>query len=537
MPRLRSTAIIVALLLAGCDSQIHMTGTPAIAPAPQGAAVRALTTDMPTGGKLVTIDNPQLLPEAVRTAADLKVAFGGVKVPVTRNPGGYYTFSVPASARIQQDLSGNLRVVFVMDDTKSQIVTLATGSPVQFAQPPVLTEPGPAFIAKGLDVILKANTAASTEQYQFTWSYGLSPQGPWQPIPGSGKEVEWTPPMPGNFFIKVDAVDRASQQAYSTVTPSALVFVSDAKDVITTEPPSGAIERGREVTLKFNRPSGLKGENLTYAWSYGASPQGPWQVISGDGASVNWLPTNAGSYFVKVETSNRETGDVNTFVSPQAVVFVNEGQPIVQVSSQTVDRGDAVQLTLGIPTAGDGPFTWYHMRAGAQTGWTLMNGTSKSVTFITNEAGAYSFRVDIPQTGGGIKSFNTTDAVLNVAELGAPLLQSDPPNEVIAPGSSVTLQLNAAGVTEDKHKFTWYVSTNPAMGWTALPIDSTSDLYRKRYVWRTSLGGTTVGGQPISPTSAGSYYVRVDATERTGTHSYTFTSAGPVFTVERTASN
>lgn len=522
MPRLRSTALVLALLLAGCDSQIHMTGTPAIPPAPPSSPVRALTTAS-AGGTVVTIDNPQLLPEAVRQASDLKAAFGGVKVPVTRNPGGYYTFVVPANARIQQDLSGNMSVVFVMNDTTSQIVTLATGSPVQFAQPPVLTEPNPAIITRGLDMTLKANTEASTDQYQFTWSYAMSAQGPWQPIPGTGKEVEWTPAQPGNYFIKVDAVDRASQQSYSTVTPAALVFVSDAKDVIATQPASGGISRGSEVTLNFNRPAGLKGESLSYAWSAAPSPQGPWQVINGNGPTVTWLPTVPGSYFVRVETSNRDTGDVNTFTSPEAAVFVSEGTPIVEVSQQTADRGDLVQLTLGIPTAGEGPFAWYFSTTGAQGPWNLISGqTGKNVDFITTAAGAYSFRVDLPQTGGGIKSFSTTEPVLNVAEIGEAVLGTDPPNQAINPGGSVTFALNAAGIDESKFRFTWYVSTNPAFGWTGLPLDDVDDLYRKRRRWRTP-----------ATQSTGAYHVRVDASERNGSASYSFTSNGPVVVIER----
>jgi hypothetical protein len=516
---------VLALLLAGCDSNISMTATPAAPPIAAEAGVPAILTPGASGAT-VTIQNPGLLPEAVRNASTLEVAIGGAKSTVLRNPGGYYTFAIPPNVKTGLDVAGNLKAVFIMDDAKSQIITLKTGSPVAFGQPAVVTDPNPGFITRGLDIKLHANTDADTSRYQLTWAAGPSAQGPWAPIPGEGKDVKWTPAVAGNYYVKVDVVDRQTQQTYSTITPQAAVFVTEARDVVTTEPASGSVARGASVKLTFNKPAGLTGETLSYAWSVSATPQGPWSAVQGEGPSIDWLPTSVGSYFVKVDVTNKATGAVNTFVSPQAAVFVTEGKPIITPSATTVDRGAKVDLTLNVENPGPGPFTWYYSTTPGV--WTLFPGNGQNNSLIVNSAGSYNFRVDISQASGGVKTFTTTDPVLNVVER-EPLIQTVPVNLTVKPGDSVPLVLKATGVDESNYRFVWFYSTNPQLGWTTIPFKNVEDQYKKSFLWETTmnLGQTTTTAQP------GAYYIRVDAIEKTGTATYTFTSSGPVVNIQR----
>lgn len=525
MSRLRLPSLLLALALAGCDSNLSMTGQPAAAPITAEAGVPAILSAS-AAGQAVVIDNPSLLPEAVRNAGTLEVAIANTKVTVVKSPGGFYTFAIPANVKPQIDVAGNLRVVFIMDDRTSQIVTLKTGSPIVYGQPAVITNPTPAFVTRGLEVSLKANTEADPARYQFTWSAGPSGQGPWQAIAGQGKEVKWRPGASGNYFVKVDAVDRTSQQTYSTVTPQALVFVTEAQGVVTTTPTSGTVERGASVKLAFNRPAALTGENLGYSWSASQSPQGPWQPIAGEGVNVDFLPTGVGGYFFKVDVTNRDTGEVNAFVTPEAEVFVTESRPVITPNVNTVDRGAKVDLTLNVADPGPGPFTWYFSRTPGV--WTLMPGTDKVNSYVVNEAGAYNFRVDIPQATGSAKTFTTTESVLNVTER-EPLIQTDPINMIVRPGDRVPLVLKAQGINEDEYRFVWFYTLNPQAGWQTIQFKDVDDQYKKRFVWETS---ATVGTFTTYVTP-GAYYIRVDATERTGNKTYTFTSTNPVVNIQR----
>jgi hypothetical protein len=523
MGRYTRVPLVLLSVLMGCDSQLNLTAQPARQPVEAAAGVRAIVTATPFG-QSVTIDNPATLPEAIRAARDLKVAVGGgTLIPVTRQAGGYYTFVLPSNARVTQDVSGNMRVTFVMDERQSQIVALNTGSPITFQTPAILTEPAPAFLVRGLDATLTANTTADEQAYQFNWFYSTTGTAPWVSIPGEGKKVRFTPPQSGNYHIKLDTVDRKTQLSYSTVTPTALILVTDGENVISTTPSGGNIERGTAVTLNFNRPNGLKGDALKWSWGYAANPGGPFSTIAGDTATTTWLPTGLGAFFIRAEVSNPATGEVNTFVTPRAAVFVNEGRPIVTVNPQSVRRGDLVTLQFNVANPNNRPLNWYVSRqTGPAPSWSLIPGATNTNTLIVNESGSYHFRVDMPDDNGNLRSFTTTDPVLGVTET-EPLLQSVPLNQVVNPGSSVTLQLNARGVNESEFQLTWYVSNNPLLGaWTALPFKKARDASKKTFEWETN----------VATTRAGSYFVRVDAARRDGTAVYTFTSSGPVVTVE-----
>lgn len=522
--------LATAAFLAACASNLNVQSSPArpAASAPVRASLQA-----GAGGSLITIDDPSSLPTAVREAKDLKVAVGGVSVSVQRSPGGTFTFSLPASAALRPDLDGQLSVVFVMEDRDSQVVALSTGSPVRFGSPAVQVQ-GSAFIEKGLKVKLKANTQADPAQFRFSWSAATTPQGPFQNIPGQGLEVEWEPLAAGNYFVKVDVADRSNGQQYSSVTADPVVFVGDGKQVISTLPASGGVSRGQSLGLKFKAPEGLSAGSRSHAWSFGPSAQGPWTPITGSAEEVSWLPTSIGSYFLRVEVTNASSGQVNTFVSPVASVFVGDDKPIVGVDAPNVQRGDRVQLSFNVDAAQlKGPYSWSYSRSGGgpTAQWTPISGAERSIPFLVNEAGAYHFRVDAADATGVIRSLTTTEPVVNVAEPSTPLITSEPVNATVVQGSSVTLRLNARGVTPGNYRLLWYAGTSP-LAFSPLPVDDPAELMGNTYRWRTQRQVTFgVGITQNVLTASGAYFIKVDATDVVTNRTYSFTSTTPVVTV------
>jgi hypothetical protein len=147
-----------------------------------------------------------------------------------------------------------------------------------------------------------------------------------------------------------------------------------------------------------------------------------------------------------------------------------------------------------------------------------------SVEFLAVDAGQYAFRVDIPRDARGFTTIQTGEAVLDVADT-RPIIQSDPPFDVVEPGSDVTFVLNARGILEDQYKFTWFTGPSAQGPWTPIPVYNLSDLNGKSRRWDTIAPGPGPG------TSPGQYYARVQATRKDGTASYTFTSDTPAVTV------
>lgn len=528
MLRLRAFPLIVALSLAagGCESQ---TSQVVSFPSPTAGNRVAATMTASAGGMAVTVTQPGALPAAVTGASRLQVGVGGQLLDVTRTPDGTISFVVPAQTKLDKDANGDLRVYFVVDERTSVPVILATGGPTTFAQPPVTTDPASGAVALGQTVKLTANTNAPASQFQFAWSVGASAQGPFQSVPGEGKTIEWTPAAAGNYFVHVDAIDRTTHQTAGATSTQALVLVTSSKDVITTDPAAGFVALGSAVTLNFNAPTGFTGTGLHYAWSQGASPQGPWTPLNGDAPSIRWTPGAAGNYVVKVDVSDPANGRVSSFVSPSAEVFVGQSTGVITASSTSVERGDAVDLTVNAESA-TGPVSWYVAPAGGSaltTSFTrIVGATSKTIHYVATDAGSFNFRVDVPQPDGTVASFTTAQPVLNVVET-TPVIQTDPPNEIVRPGSAVTLKLNARGLEEGAWRFVWSVSTNPSFGWTTLPLTNVSDLTKKTTLWRTATPSAASAG-----TTPGAYYVKVDASEVSGTRAYTIISSTPVVTVQ-----
>ncbi|MEB3198331.1 MAG: hypothetical protein VKP62_14120 [Candidatus Sericytochromatia bacterium] len=521
--------------LAGCESEINTLATPARPVVGPEAGVRAILTPG-AGGTVVTIDSPEGLPALVRQARDLKVAVGGQSVVVSRPSGGHYTFTVPSGARLEPDVAGNWEAVFIADERESQIVTLQSGSPLPFGDPAVLVEPSPAFLVRGMPVKLRANTTATPEQYQFTWSYSTTGTAPWLPIPSREKEAEWTPAQGGNYFVRIDAVDRKTQRAYTTVTGAPIVFVTESKGVITTTPPRGGVTRGQSVRLTFTPPAGLAIENPRVSWSYAASPQGPWSAIAGAGTTLDWLPAAIGSWYLKADVLSPTTGAVASFISPEAAVVVSEATGLISATPGAVERGDRVALQLNMELPGAKQVTWYYARTGASAAglvWVPMLGTGRTNDLVVNEAGTYSFRADVPEPNGSVRTFTTTDPVVSVTEGASPLITTDPPQAVVPRGANVTLKLNARGVDEDRFTYLWYTSTNPLAGWTAIQMTDADDAKRKSFTWETQQTISVLGTTSVVLQPPGAYFIRVDAFEKVSPNRvYTFTSSTPLVTIE-----
>jgi hypothetical protein len=133
-----------------------------------------------------------------------------------------------------------------------------------------------------------------------------------------------------------------------------------------------------------------------------------------------------------------------------------------------------------------------------------------------------------------VRSFTTADPIFSVTEGSIPLISSDPPNAVVRRGSAVTLKLNARGVDEDNFTYLWYNALNPLAGWSAITVPEVPDSQKKTFLWRTEYTLTDpFGGTRLIQQHSGSYFIRVDAFEKTGARRmYTFTSTSPIVTIE-----
>lgn len=231
----------------------------------------------------------------------------------------------------------------------------------------IQTNPNPGNIFKGETIQLIANIPYSDEKnLNYTWSYSSSSMGaPFIPINGSGKKVNWTPIQAGSYFIKVDVTDNEKKTNYSFISSKALVFVSESNNIIRTEPNPGFINLGDSVTISVNIPN-TQNKSYKYSWSYSSSSVGPFFPISSTdqkvdtSSSTTWLPTNEGSYYVKVDVVDTQTGTLLSFTSPTAIVIVNEFTPFFETTpSPAIVKKDAlIRLKARFNQQGSFIFSW-----------------------------------------------------------------------------------------------------------------------------------------------------------------------------------
>lgn len=232
--------------------------------------------------------------------------------------------------------------------TSSRAVVVVSDSDTTFS-----LSPSPAAVVRGESVRLRLNQELPNGR-TIAWQYAASPQGPFQAIPGQGQDVNWSPSQAGSFYLRAE-VSGGSLPTATYTSASALVTVSESGNVIQVLP-GGATTLGYRLQLRANVPNA--NERMTYNWAYGLSPVGPWlsaQSLSESvtGPILDWTPTEAGSFYLKVDVSTPDSRDVLSFTTPAAAAFVNEGQPFFRTSPSpaNITTNSAVSLSVNYTPA------------------------------------------------------------------------------------------------------------------------------------------------------------------------------------------
>lgn len=202
----------------------------------------------------------------------------------------------------------------------------------------------PASISKGEVIALKLNQETSGD---VLWSYGLSPQGPFTPMPGNRSSLNWTPPTSGSFFLKAEVINEdKSLSTFASAT--ALVNVGESSGVIRATS-GNSVNLGDIVQLAAEVPN--SSPDLRYSWSYSQAPTGPWTALEPQTSqdaqkTLNWLPSQEGSFFLKVDALNPTSQSVVSFVSPTALVFVKDDASFFKTTPLPANIGINGAVTL-----------------------------------------------------------------------------------------------------------------------------------------------------------------------------------------------
>ncbi|GIW22090.1 MAG: hypothetical protein KatS3mg068_1097 [Candidatus Sericytochromatia bacterium] len=478
------------------------------------------------GSSIVRIPFTNNIPQDILNSEQIEIAFDNSKslYPVIKNADNSLSFTVPSSIKISS--AGKIKAFFVIKNQKSYFVNINTGPIFKLNNPGIIVKPANGIIVKGEKVYLTANLPndKNKDDYIFNWFYTTTGTAPYLPINGTSINADWIPNSVGNYFIKLDIIDKKTGITSSYTTPSSIVFVTENDNIIKTNPDNGKIVKGNSIILEANSPNIQ--ENTTYSWSYSTSSQsGVWRPISGNSKIVKWTPTESGSFFIKVDVANPNS-EVQSFISPKAIVFVSENNDIFQTEplNGSINLGQYVNIKANISfLEGNNQYIWSYSNSG-------LPGTFRNMTNIKTDISSPSIRWRVPEEGSffvkldvinsqnsSVLSFQSSNPIVFVTEK-LPLFETNPKDGKILPDSTIEISTNVENIMNGS--YVWSYGVSQSGPWTAI-----GGSISKTIKWEKQ-------GKPT-----GTFYVKLDITDdSTDKRVTTFISKNPIIFIEKQSS-
>lgn len=505
-------AISTMVTIASCDSNLSFTSTRA-----DNDKLPSVIANLTSGvsGSTVRISNIASLGDDIKQASSIKVAMdnGKTTYPVVRNSDGSLSFNVPANIKINSN--GDFNALFILDDQKSYLATIKTGSQVKLQSPGIILSKPTGAVIKGEKLKMTANIPDEAKgKFVFNWYYSSNPSsGVYVPISGTSQTVDWTPNASGSYFIKIDMLDKLTGFVSSYTTPVSTVFVTDAKDIFSITPSSGTVLRGKQANFSVNIPN-LDPTKYTFSWSVSQSAQGPFSIISGDSQSTDWNTTTSGNYFIKVDVFNKETNENSSYTSSEPILFVTESENIITTTPAqgNIVRGDVLKLSSNATTDQNSTYSWFYSSS-AQGPWLSIAGAGKDVNWNPPSAGSFFIRTDVSDgTTKNVSTFISPKAVAFVTEA-SNVFRTNPVIANIKRGSYVSVSADIPGAAGKNYQYNWSISSSVNGSFQAI-FNASGNSKSNTIKWR--------------PANEGTYYMKVDAINIENQQIVSFTSPNPV---------
>ncbi len=323
----------------------------------------------------------------------------------------------------------------------------------------------------------------------------------------------------GNYrYQKVDGLTIYGQkntEAETYANNNGFKFVSTYVDTElknTSAISAATVTAGTELTMNGKSTGGTS--PYTYAYYYKKSTDSTWTKIAGysTATSKSFKPTSAGTYTARVNVRD----SAGTLVQKDFTVTVKaDATPLKNnstVGATSVTAGTAVTLT-GKATGGTSPYKYaYYYKKSTDSAWTKAYVTSSgsaytkydSVTFKPITAGTYNVKINVKDDNGTGTVVSKEFTVTVKAEAAALTNNSTISATTVTANTEVTMNGKATGGTSP-YKFAYYYKKSTDSSWTKVYVTASGSAYTKN---------TSVS---FKPTTAGTYNVRINAKDDSGT--------------------
>lgn len=399
--------------------------------------------------------------------------------------------------------------------SEGRLSTYTTTTPevrVATADDVIQTTPQNGTVVRGEAIDLSAAVPNANINNTYTWFYGFSPQGTFQAIAETGPQIRWTPPLTGEFFLRVRVFDPSTQDSRIYTSNKSLVSVRDSNQTFQVSPESGSVKKGETVQLTLNEAQA--GEQVN--WSFGSDLNQAFQAISASGKSISWTPTNPGRFYLRASVT-RTNGTVANFTSADPLVFVSDQNNVIEVTNpqDKYQLGEAVTLRSQIARGGL-RYQWEYSTS-AQGPFQAVQSFSTSdqqrIDWYPPQAGSYFIRLTLIDNDSQLQFVSPTPLVR--VEESRPLFSTDPANGRIEVNENIRL-ISAFKPLNRTFNYGWAYSSSSAGPFIPLGGSVTPEL-----LWDTT------------PKPTGSFYIRLQATSPGSESRLSFVSSTPVVFISK----
>src|SRR5213592_385638 len=397
-----------------------------------------------------------------------------------------------SSAKHNYSSAGTLDVAFTVKDNGSPQQTKTSQQPISVSgAPPPLTASfaySPSSTQAGQPVRFTASASGGTSAFTFSWSFGDG-------TTGTGSPVTHTYSSAGSYTAALTVKDSSSPQ--QTATSQMTVAVTSppppisASFAISPSSPSA----GQSVSFAASASGGTPPYN--YTWSYGDGS-------TGTGLQVTHTYDRDGTYQVALTVAD-SIGSTGTWVAP-VVVGTAPLQDGFTYNPTSPQPGDNINFTASA-RGGTPPYSY---------SWDFGNGASASgasATYSYSTAGSYTVTLTVIDSSN--RSNNTSQG-LTVYSPAHPdfTLNTDQSTFNAQPGSDQSLAIVVTDIAGPSGTISFNATITPSGPRVSLdPANIT--------LASQGSGSTSLNIDIASTTPPGPYWIQVNATNGSITHSIT----------------